>query len=335
MKRKKKDELVSKGTVMSALLMLLVTAVALTTATYAWFTANANVSIDSLDVNVAASNGLQISVDGVNWKSQISTTDITTAAYQGNTNQLPTAIVPVSTDLTLTSDGKLEMFKGAVDESKGTPILTSTATGEAAGTTGDFIAFDVFLQVSQKTKIQLATGADVTKKTDSSDTGLKNAARVCFVEQGHANVGTAASSYITLNGNTASNKKLWEPNADAHTDAAIQAAQNTYNKTITSGDMNATSTYLGLTSAFDLEQNAALTTENATFVTSVAPEIRTKAGRGETTANDIFEVEAGVTKVRIYCWVEGQDYDCENNASGTDISYKINLTKVDSTTTTT
>ena len=329
MKRKKKDELVSKGTVMSALLMLLVTAVALTTATYAWFTANANVSIDSLDVNVAASNGLQISVDGVNWKSQISTADITTAAYAANTNQLPTAIVPVSTDLTLTSTGKLEMFKGAVDESTGTPLLTSVATDEAKRTSGDFIAFDVFLQVSQKTKIQLATGADVTKKSDSSDTGLKNSARVCFVEQYHAPVGTAAADYVAQNGNTSSRKMLWEPNADAHTDAAIQAAANTYGKTISSGDMVPTATYYGLTSAFDTVQNVPLNTENATFVSTVTPNIRTKAGRGEATANDRFEIEAGVTKVRIYCWVEGQDYDCENNASGTDISYKINLTKVD------
>ena len=30
-----------------------------------------------------------------------------------------------------------------------------------------------------------------------------------------------------------------------------------------------------------------------------------------------------ITKVRIYFWVEGQDVDCENNASGGDISLKL------------
>ena len=34
---------------------------------------------------------------------------------------------------------------------------------------------------------------------------------------------------------------------------------------------------------------------------------------------------AGITKVRVYMWVEGQDIDCENNASGTDLSYTIVL----------
>jgi hypothetical protein len=42
-------------------------------------------------------------------------------------------------------------------------------------------------------------------------------------------------------------------------------------------------------------------------------------------------LEAGVTKVRIYLWVEGQDVDCENAASGDDITFIIKLS-LDSTT---
>lgn len=34
-------------------------------------------------------------------------------------------------------------------------------------------------------------------------------------------------------------------------------------------------------------------------------------------------LKAGITKVRIYMWVEGQDVDCENNASGGDISFNL------------
>ena len=39
----------------------------------------------------------------------------------------------------------------------------------------------------------------------------------------------------------------------------------------------------------------------------------------------VVRLEAGVTKIRVYMWVEGQDVDCENNASGTDISYNVQL----------
>ena len=40
----------------------------------------------------------------------------------------------------------------------------------------------------------------------------------------------------------------------------------------------------------------------------------------------IFTLTAGITKVRVYMWIEGQDVDCENTASGTDISYNLQFT---------
>ena len=35
---------------------------------------------------------------------------------------------------------------------------------------------------------------------------------------------------------------------------------------------------------------------------------------------------AGVTKMRVYLWIEGQDIDCENNASGGKISFDLQIT---------
>ena len=40
------------------------------------------------------------------------------------------------------------------------------------------------------------------------------------------------------------------------------------------------------------------------------------------TAN-IFSLAQGVTKVRVYMWVEGQDIDCEDTVSGSDITFKL------------
>ena len=58
------------------------------------------------------------------------------------------------------------------------------------------------------------------------------------------------------------------------------------------------------------------------------PAIKTAEGNS---ANSTFAtLEAGVTKVRIYMWIEGQDIDCENNATGTDISFNISLTTANS-----
>ena len=80
--------------ILLALLMLLLTFVTLSTSTYAWFTANKTVTVSTINVNVAASNGLQISVDGLEWKSVITNQDIIDtigegSTYASNTNQLP------------------------------------------------------------------------------------------------------------------------------------------------------------------------------------------------------------------------------------------------------
>ena len=40
----------------------------------------------------------------------------------------------------------------------------------------------------------------------------------------------------------------------------------------------------------------------------------------------IFSLPAGITKVRVYMWIEGQDVDCENNASGGNINYNLQFT---------
>jgi hypothetical protein len=37
----------------------------------------------------------------------------------------------------------------------------------------------------------------------------------------------------------------------------------------------------------------------------------------------VFTVDEGITKVRIYMWVEGQDVDCEDKASGGSIEYNL------------
>ena len=40
----------------------------------------------------------------------------------------------------------------------------------------------------------------------------------------------------------------------------------------------------------------------------------------------VFTLRKGITKIRIYMWIEGQDVDCENNASFDDIQFDLQLT---------
>jgi predicted ribosomally synthesized peptide with SipW-like signal peptide len=66
--------------ILLSLLLIAFTGVILTASTYAWFTANKTVTVNQIDVNVAASNGLQVSVDGITWKTVITNADITGAS---------------------------------------------------------------------------------------------------------------------------------------------------------------------------------------------------------------------------------------------------------------
>ena len=100
-----------KTSLKSAILLLLLMAILLITSSYAWFTANQTVTVSALQVNVQASNGLQISVDGTNWKATLSNDDLkgARATYAGSTNQIPGELAPVSTTGVVT-DGKMDMY---------------------------------------------------------------------------------------------------------------------------------------------------------------------------------------------------------------------------------
>ena len=61
------------------------------------------------------------------------------------------------------------------------------------------------------------------------------------------------------------------------------------------------------------------------YFQAVTPTITT--AKDFDTQQTLLNLKPGITKVRIYMWVEGQDVDCENNASGTDISFNVQITK--------
>ena len=327
-KRKKKNK-----KIFIAILMILFSGVVLTASTYAWFTANKTVTVDEIQVNVAASNGLQISVDATNWKTLVSNADITGAGttYGGAVNQLPAgSIVPTSTIGEIdTTTGFMKMFKGEiVDNDAGTNILTATRSTETHSTTsGDFIAFDLFFQVTADTPVYLTSASNV--KAVGTTKGIENAARVAFVQQGNAAAGTAVATVQALKADGTTPAIIWEPNTDTHTAAAVVAANSTYGIT-TSENGAARISYNGVKAPIDKTANIALNSTDETYFSAVTPTLTSvTAGIPDTAYLSLFTLKAGTTKVRIYLWVEGQDVDCENNASGSDLVYNLQFSVLD------
>ena len=316
------------------LLLLLLATILLLTSSYAWFTANQTVTIAELQVNVAAQNGLQISADGNKWSARIDKTDLTTASgtYSDLVNQFPANFAPVSTAGNV-QGGKMDMFLGSVNaNASGKDELTATVETEATGTTGNFIAFDMFLKVEQTTEIELTANSNVKAVGDSK--GIENAARVAFLVEGTKAAGTDLTTIQQLAGATTDTRYIWEPNYDVHTAAAVTHASSVYGIT-TSQTGAAQIAYDGIKAKIDtgILMDKTNATNNSTYFGPTTITYSTKANfgtdaEGAQKTQKIFTLQPGITKVRVYMWIEGQDVDCENTASGSNIAFNIQISRI-------
>ena len=333
----KKNENKRKFDLKSAILLLLLLAVLLTASTYAWFTANRTVTVDNIDVNIAAQNGLQISANGVDWGATVTTVDLkkgyATQSGVNDTNQLPSTMEPVSTAGTVAS-GKMAMFYGKLDPDGNTYSLTATAepaevkTTDSNPTVGKYVAFDIFLKVNQdEDTVILGENSHVIFKDGTTDRGIQNAARVAFLIEGNADENAGQEVFVGKNGalsftdssNTGTTKTtyIWEPNSDVHTDSAVTYGNDMY-KMEKHGI-----TIQKLINAFYGKDLDSESTPIDSF-TQITPSYSTGVDYTSTsTPVTAFSLKQGVTKVRIYMWIEGQDVDCENTASGSDATFKV------------
>lgn len=310
------------------ILLLLITTVTLATSSYAWFTTNRLVKVDLLNVNVRAQGGIEISVDGTNWKGSVSVDDISTArsTYGGSVNQIPYTLEPVSSAIEL-DNGKLKMFYGtATNNAYGDYIISTTRSIETESfgedSEGKFIVFDIFLKTSSDSILYLTPESNATYGGDSS-VGIENAVRFAFVEEGNTAAGAALGVIQGLSTNDNSKVYVWEPNYDTHTNHGIENARDVYGINISS--LSSYVSYDGVSDAF--ESNVGITTNRANknnypaYFKTVDVDFYTE--NGFTSNKEIFNLKSGITKYRVYMWIEGQDVDCENNASIGNISLNL------------
>lgn len=334
----KKDK--RKTDLKSSILILLILAILLVASTYAWFTSNRTVQVSELDVTVQAKNGLQISADATNWKSLLQLADLTSASYTGIANQIPTVLEPVSSPAVLDENGHMQMYYGQVEadtdnvsDTYGQYVLTSKLQTDLNGSgdnAGKYIAFDMYLKVQTETPIYLTSGSNVISAETGTTKSLENAARVAFVIEGNTPEGSTPATMQALKTSDVSNIRLWEPNRDLHKDEAIQNALSLYGKTITNTagqnalaydalkaeiEENETSHYYGVA------LNKTTATENGDSFVTMSP--TWTSIKDQESSIGTITLQPGVTKIRTYMWVEGQDVDCENSASGAKLGFNV------------
>lgn len=229
--------------------IILLAAVMFIISTYAWFSTQKNVSITNLQGTVQVAEGLEISLDALNWSNGIvlgteeGQLSIMNNAYSGHHNLSPSEMLPVSTlGLVSGSTTDLKMLRGKVTNSSTTSLENIEVMNEAQTDAGKsdypgYFAFDIFLKndskdTSHDDTLQLNYDSSLELLDSSkSVTGLQNTARVAFVKydgtsdtvadqatilKETAGIGVgAAASYI-------SDVAIWEPNSNAHADYIVE-----------------------------------------------------------------------------------------------------------------
>lgn len=336
-KRKKKNnkKIKREAKFLYLLVLLFFTAIMLTTTTYAWFTSNRIVTINTINIHVATAGGVEVSADGANWKAIITPEDITTVhntTYPRSVNQLPDKMEPVSTGKEIDySTGFMKMYYGLADNNDdGYYILTSTRTieTESSGDSSDgkFVVFDLFFRVSNDTQIYMTNESKVSYVNETGK-GIAAATRIAFVDEGTVPTGSTTAEIQALHGGTSGSTYIWEPNYDVHTLAAVANARDVYG--ITTTETNASRiTYDGVIN--EIPSSAGILLKDAknskypNYFKPVNIDYYTRQSFSE--FQPVFILRGGITKMRIYMWIEGQDVDCENNASFDDIQFDLQLT---------
>lgn len=301
-----------KRRILLALIMLIISGVSLTTATYAWFTANRQVTVEEIDVKASASGGIQISADAKNWSNEVTLDDLRAAELTNNF--IPTtALKPVTTIGANTKTGAFDFYLGELDESGNNVTLTSIADNS-----NNYVAFDLYFYSATPQTIVFNDGTQVVAKnvdtpgSPASDKGLKSSVRVGFLVQGNDPTSTPATA-TALAGGTTATQTIWEPNADVHTEYAINM-----------GGASGIMAYMGGKAAAS-DPVAMTNPTNFETVTAGTHNLITSAA-GLYPTGTIFSFQAGITKVRVYVWLEGQDIDNEDTASlGTGVGVKLNF----------
>lgn len=212
---------------LNALILLVAfTAILLIVSTYAWFSTQKNVTLSGLEGKVNVAEGLQISLDALNWANSIDlskTEDYFAQTnkdlqldgtegkekmtlehpYANRTNIIPGELLPASTtaqDEEGIGLADLNFYRGENTEGIKLAVGNTALTNDK---TSGFYAIDFFLQNSSaatatKNDILQLTGNSVVslKTTSKATTGLQNTLRVAFAIFDYD---TAKATQVTVN----------------------------------------------------------------------------------------------------------------------------------------
>ncbi len=305
----------------------------LSTITYAWFSSNRIADLQFFDIHVETDGGLEISENAISWKNELTVDELKNAykTYSSSMNQIPGIMKPMSSGGSVDANGYLYMFYGQADSNGTNDYYLTTYRKIEERTTeysneGDYIAFDVFFKTTAPKPLYLSKESYI-KPTEGETKGIENSARIAFIYEGNMPTESDISTVQRLKNSNENSVIMWEPNYDVHTAHGVSNARNIYGIETTTTNANVLP-YDGVigtvTNSAKVDIKNADATNYPNLFKRVKIDIYTKSAYDQN--QYLFDLQPGITKLRIYMWLEGQDVDSENKASQGDISYKIQFT---------
>lgn len=284
----------------SAIAMLIVSAIVLTSSTFAWFSMSKEAQVDNMNLNITTADGISISANTHKFGTTVTTSDIIPTDNAGknlsadadHTNSVPELLAPVSTDMRITDGAHPVFFKGSIKEDKNVTLAKVTNEKE-----GGFVVFDLFVQVSKNETVKL-----VGTTVSSDDENVVKAMRLGIVNCGNKEY-SSKDAVKTSASAGATSGALWV--VDGNASDSTQYIKNTCTRT----SINASSA------------NPSISNDTSYITSTQAGSVCKSADASGLT----FNANAGVNRIRIYLWVEGQDPDCINDIAGGNFDFNLKL----------
>ncbi len=307
--------------------------------TYAWFSTALNVQIRDFNVVAAKNSGLSISFDAINYDTflEISRENIIEdlgARYPTHTNHWSdNGLVPVSTNGIGSIPDKFDFYftDGIyyLNNDKEQPFLRTLKSKEDdPNPYSYFTSFDIFLK--NETGSPVPDNLYLTNETKAIFNGeyseemdsLLNTMRFGFVKIGSVDHDTPATTVQNMTCIGTCEDVIYEPYHTTHTDLSIERAKK-YGINLRDGSAFPT---FGM-----IKAGGPIMMKNAVSgSTSLEPEYfrLQETFNSQELSQSLFEVPDGVTKVRVYAWLEAQDIDSlETNSTGAELTLSIDFEK--------
>jgi len=320
--------------------ILLFLGVLLIFSSYAWFSTNLNVKIKKFNMVVSRNGGLTISFDAINFDTSIEISKdslITnlTPTYPNHVNQWASnGLTPISSngisepnsyffDIFATSGVR---YKNKKKENGF--IYASKVIDTKPRFYNNYIAFDIFFKnvtgspVADNLYYEESTAITMTSDGNEEMVGLTNSLRIGIVKVGTLPIGTDPELLQNMQCQGECEAIIYEPYSKNHTELSIERAKK-YDINLLDGKFFPTYAMVKAGGPLYVADNI-----------SGSPTLDLNYFALQNTIHEedfsrpLFEIPDGITKARVYVWIEGQDIDSlETNSEGAELSIDINFIK--------